>query len=233
MRGGGYIFAALVIMGFTASTEVNSMEGFSVPAHAFSAMTAKDPFAWLEERHGKRAMAWVQGQNRRTLDHFKSDPRYKDFYDTVLSLRANGNSLPSAANPAWIHDGWMYDVQRGVIHPRGILRRVTLGSLRTAAPAWEDLLDIDALSRQEGKNYTLIHGACFGSRCLLLLEDEQLDGKWREFDVGNRIFVNNGFVIDTSVAQLPVWKNWNTLILGERSVEDGRSEQTYVWRVKE
>ena len=38
-------------------------------------------------------------------------------------------------------------------HVRGVLRRTTLASYRTAQPQWETVLDIDALSQAEHANW--------------------------------------------------------------------------------
>jgi prolyl oligopeptidase len=34
-------------------------------------------FAWLEEIHGERAMAWVEECNRETLVRLSDDPRFE------------------------------------------------------------------------------------------------------------------------------------------------------------
>src|SRR5690606_27069716 len=38
-------------------------------AHAGAGTPAPDPFLWLEEIEGKRALEWVDEQNQRSLDH--------------------------------------------------------------------------------------------------------------------------------------------------------------------
>ena len=43
-------------------------------------------------------------------------------------------------------------------HERGIWRRTTLASYRTAAPQWETVLDVDALAKTDGKAW-VFHGA--------------------------------------------------------------------------
>ena len=39
-------------------------------------MADDDPFLWLEEVEGEAALAWVRGQNARTLAALEGDPRY-------------------------------------------------------------------------------------------------------------------------------------------------------------
>lgn len=37
---------------------------------------ADDPFIWLEDWTGPRAMQWVEAENRATVAAFQNDPRY-------------------------------------------------------------------------------------------------------------------------------------------------------------
>ena len=45
-----------------------------------------DPFLWLEERNGEKAMAWVAEQNARTSAELRGDPRYDPYVDTAFEL---------------------------------------------------------------------------------------------------------------------------------------------------
>src|SRR5690606_29301620 len=84
-------------------------------------------------------------------------------------------------------------------HPRGIWRRTTLASYRSAAPEWDVVLDLDALAEEEGENWVW-HGAeCLPpdyTRCLVSLSRGGADASVvREFDVHLRAFVEDGFVL--------------------------------------
>ena len=52
----------------------------------------------------------------------------------------------------------VYNFWRDDTHERGIWRRTSLASYRTAAPQWETVLDVDALAKGEGKAW-VFHGA--------------------------------------------------------------------------
>ena len=43
-----------------------------------------DPYLWLEEVEGERALDWVRGQNTRSLDKLTSDPIYQTNLDQAL-----------------------------------------------------------------------------------------------------------------------------------------------------
>src|SRR5690606_36544798 len=41
-----------------------------------------DNYAWLEDVHGEKQLAWVREQNRAALTTLKADPRYQAHYDS-------------------------------------------------------------------------------------------------------------------------------------------------------
>ena len=44
---------------------------------------------YLDEIHGAQAQDWVERQNRKTVSVLEVDPRYRDFYDQILSAEQN------------------------------------------------------------------------------------------------------------------------------------------------
>ncbi len=50
------------------------------------AVSQTDPYAWLEEVHGTRPLAWVAEQNARSRGILKADPAYQKNYDSILSV---------------------------------------------------------------------------------------------------------------------------------------------------
>ena len=47
---------------------------------------AADPFAWLEDIHSPRSLAWVAAENAKTSARLESDPRYQQFHAEALTL---------------------------------------------------------------------------------------------------------------------------------------------------
>ena len=58
--------------------------------------TADDPFLWLEDVHGERAMAWVEEENARSLAVLKGDPRYEAFHQEALKIVNATDRIPDA-----------------------------------------------------------------------------------------------------------------------------------------
>ena len=105
-----------------------------------------DPWLWLEEVEGDRALAWVAAQNDATLARY-ADERYARDRDAVKAVLDRPDRLPFVSRRA----AWLYNFWQDADHVRGIVRRTTLASYRTDNPTWETVLDVDALATAEGR----------------------------------------------------------------------------------
>src|ERR1700683_3808187 len=104
-------------------------------------MTETDPFLWLEDVEGDKALDWVRAQNARTLTELEADPRYQGLYDTALKIITAEDRI---AYPQFVATGLANFWQDGT-HVRGLWRKTSLASYRSAEPLWDDVLDIDGL----------------------------------------------------------------------------------------
>ena len=58
----------------------------SVDKSPHAAAVPSDPYLWLEDIHGARALEWVRSQNQITFDSLKSDAEYTQDYQVLLSM---------------------------------------------------------------------------------------------------------------------------------------------------
>jgi prolyl oligopeptidase len=176
-------------------------------------MSEDDPFLWLEEVEDDRALDWVRAQNARTLGEIEADPRYQGLYDTALKLVTAQDRIPY---PRFLGDA-VANFWQDNSHVRGLWRRTTLASYRTAEPQWQTILDIDALAAAEGKNWVLAGAATLppaDRRCLIGLSDGGKDAaEWREFDTASGKFVDGGFFLPEG-KQSASWLDDDTLLVG-------------------
>ncbi|RZJ38524.1 MAG: S9 family peptidase, partial [Brevundimonas sp.] len=98
-------------------------------AEGFAQSDASDPYLWLEEVEGERAMAWVRAHNERSLGVLQGDPRYDTLHQQALALVESRDRIPS---PGFNRDGTVDNFWQDAEHVRGIWRRTTLDSYRTA-----------------------------------------------------------------------------------------------------
>lgn len=189
---------------------------------------------WLEEVEGTQALDWVKGQNDRTLKVLEADPRYQGYYEDALKIATSKERIPYGS----IRNGYVYNFWQDETHERGIWRRTSIGSYATAQPAWETILDVDALAKAEGKNWVYKGVSCLppaNTDCLISLSNGGKDATTqREFDVTTKSFVKGGFDIPEAKSDL-VWKDKDTLLIATDWGADGSTltESGYPFVVKE
>ena len=203
----------------------------AVMACAVPALAASTPFEWLENVEGPEASAWVRAENSKTLPVLTGDARFD-------GLKADAAAILSAkdriATPTF-HGKHVYNFWQDATHTRGVWRRTTLDSYRSADPAWETVLDIDALAKAENANWVWKGADCrpvTHDRCLVELSNGGKDAvEIREFDLTTRTFVEGGFRLPES-KQTVEWLDADTLILTRNWGEGTTTESGYGFVVK-
>ena len=174
--------------------------------------TTPDPYRWLEDVKGDRAMAWVKAENLKTTAVLENDARYAAIYKSALNMAQASDRIPYVS----FIGGELYNFWQDSAHVRGIWRKTSLASYRSSAPAWTTVLDVDSLAKSESANWVW-HGADCAPpaerRCLLYLSDGGEDAATiREFDLPSRTFVHNGFVLPKG-KQSTAWMGLDTLLI--------------------
>lgn len=162
-------------------------------AHAQEPAVANDPYQWLEDVTGDKPLDWVRAQNAKTDAALASSPEFKAMEAGIREVLDSDAKIPGVQK---IGD-WYYNFWKDRNHERGIWRRTTLEEYRKPNPAWETIIDLDALNKAEGENWVW-HGAdCLRpeyNRCLVALSRGGADADvTREFDVASRSWVEGGF----------------------------------------
>lgn len=190
-----------------------------------------DPFVWLEDWTGPRAMAWVEAENARTLARLTDDPRYAGFYKDALAIAAAEDRIPT---PDLIN-GRVFNLWRDAAHPQGIWRYTSEADYAGANPAWTTMLDLDALSRSEGRKWVFKGATCLDPDerlCLLHLSDGGEDAvSIREFDLSTGAFVPGGFTLPVSKQDV-AWLDRDTLLVARDWGEGTLTESGYPYIVK-
>ncbi len=126
---------------------------------------APDPYLWLEEVEGERAMAWVKERNAETEGLLKSRPEYKGLRTELLEALNARDRIPGFRRMG----DYVYNLWQDEKNKRGLWRRTTLAEYAKPEPAWETVLDMDALGKLEGKSWVFSGASCLApayQRCL-------------------------------------------------------------------
>jgi len=205
---------------------------FAPTAIAAQDTDADDPYIWLEEIQGERALAKVDQWNADTEAVLTDQPEYplakawaKQILDDTRQI-----ALPDA-----IHGDMVTNLWRDADNPRGLWRIASLESYMAGAPEWRVLIDVDKLGEDEGQSWVW-HGAnCLApeyARCLIALSPGGTDADVvREFDVTTGRFVDGGFTLPEAKSNV-AWFDEDTLFVGTDEGEGSLTDSGYPRLVK-
>ncbi len=193
---------------------------------------ADDPYIWLEEIQGERALAKVDQWNADTEAVLTAQPEYplakawaKQILDDTRQI-----ALPDAIQGDMVTNLW-----RDADNPRGLWRIASLESYMAGAPEWRVLIDVDKLGEDEGQSWVW-HGAnCLApeyARCLIALSPGGTDADVvREFDVTTGRFVDGGFSLPEAKSNV-AWFDEDTLFVGTDEGDGSLTDSGYPRLVK-
>ena len=191
-----------------------------------------DPYLWLEEVDGAGALDFVTAQNRRTLDQF-GGAQFAADRDTLEAIYDRPDNIPMVTR----RGRHLTNLWKDAANPRGLWRRTTLESFRTAKPEWEVLLDMDKLAADEGADWLLAWTASQpgNPRVILSLSRGGSDAvTLREFDMDKKAFVTDGFALPEAKGGV-AWLDTDTLLLTSAfgdgmATTSGYSRTVRLWR---
>ncbi|MXY04540.1 MAG: S9 family peptidase, partial [Gammaproteobacteria bacterium] len=193
-----------------------------------------DPYLWLEDIEGERALAWVAAQNRESEARLTTDPRFAAVEKDAYAVYAAIDRIPYARQAGQR----MLNFWQDEAHVRGLLRSAERQAYLAGEPQWETLLDIDQLAETEGENWVYKGAECLepdASRCLLMLSRGGGDAVVvREFDLDAKRFVTDGFV-SSEAKQSVAWLDADRLLIakagdGFRVTDSGYGAELRLWR---
>ncbi|MBB0968192.1 S9 family peptidase [Dietzia aerolata] len=190
--------------------------------------SSPDPYLFLEEVDSPEALAWIGERSDRTVADLAAGERAEASQARALRI------LDATDRIAWpvLRGRFAYNVWKDGDHPRGLWRRVPWSVLEQGAPAadhpaWETLIDVDALAREEGVNWvyagTVVRRPA-DDRALIRLSRGGADAvEVREFDLAARRFVpasEGGFHLPEAKCSVS-WVDEDTLLLAAPVLPDG------------
>ncbi len=172
-----------------ASDEKAGKVGKKVP----EVIVDEDPYLWLEDVTGDKALEWVRARNAKTQSKFEADPNFNKLRDDLLAILDSDARIPMVNKSG----EYYYNFWRDKKNERGLWRRTTLEEYRKAEPKWEVILDLDKLAKDESENWVWSGVSLLRpkyDRALINLSRGGADATvTREFDMEKREFVQGGF----------------------------------------
>lgn len=192
---------------------------------------ANDPNAWLEEIESPRSLEFAKTENEKTFSVIKTDPHFKLLESELRTIAYAEDRIPWSSPMK----GKYYNFWKDQKNARGLWRRTTLNEYKKNKPSWENIIDLDQLSKDENENWVW-HGAqCLPpkyERCLISLSRGGKDAAVvREFDLQKKQFVKDGFFIPEAKTGAH-WIDENSLFVGTDNGPGSLTDSGYARTVK-
>ena len=189
------------------------LAGSLLAASAGAHSVSPDPFLWLEDVSGDKALDWVRTQNARSQEVLVADPSFAPLRADLRAILDSDARIPLVDKLG----PYYYNFWRDQAHPAGLWRRTTLAEYRKDAPTWDVLIDVDAMNAAENANWVW-HGAdCLKPayrHCLVALSRGGSDADvTREYDLANRRWVHDGFFRAEAKGGM-VWRDADSAYIG-------------------
>lgn len=194
-------------------------------ASTVNAELPDDENLWLEDIYGEEQISWVKDQNAKTLERFH-DGLFDSISDDLRTALDSDDRIPMVTK----RGDHLYNFWRDKTNPKGLWRRTSWDSYRTATPDWEVLLDLDGLAAEEDTAWVWSGAMVRRSdnrRALVLLSPDGGDShRVREFDLDDRAFVDGGFDIPAAKTRL-AWLDDDTVLVATETDADSLTTSSY------
>jgi prolyl oligopeptidase len=178
-----------------------------------SPVAADDPYAWLEEVSGPKAIEWVKQRNAESSRELAEAAGFKALKADLLAILDSKERIPYVSK----RGPYFYNFWRDAKNPKGLWRRTTLEEYRKPEPKWDVIIDVDALASQEKENWVWRNASFLKpayKRALVSLSRGGADATvTREFDVESRTFVKDGFALPEAKSSMS-WIDENSVYVG-------------------
>jgi len=192
--------ALAIALTFSGMTQAYDTQKTSAPAS--SQAGTDDENLWLDDIDGAKQIDWVKARNAETVSKYAEGKDFQALDARILEVLDSDAKIPMVSK---IGDHF-YNFWRDREHPKGLWRRTTLAEYRKDKPAWETVIDLDALAAAEKENWVWHGVQCLkpdDRLCLVSLSRGGADADVvREFDIASRAFVKDGFTLPEAKSQV-------------------------------
>jgi prolyl oligopeptidase len=189
-----------------------SVAGPTAANDAAQAPAPEDRYLWLEDVTGEKPLDWARARNVESAKVLETGD-FAALEKRILDILDSDARIPYVQKLG----PWYYNFWRDAKNPRGLWRRTTLAEYRKEHPAWETVIDLDALGAEEKENWVWHGFDCLKpeyERCLVQLSRGGADADVvREFDLEAKTFLKDGFFLPESKNAVG-WLDANTLYVG-------------------
>jgi len=190
-----------------------------------------DPYIWLEEVEGQKALDTVDRWNEGTFERLKTSDYYNALYDEALAIATSNDRIAYGTQ----YGDYIYNFWRDEENVRGVWRRTSVENYMSPDVEWENLLSIDELAETEKANWVYKGINCLQpayEKCLIQLSDGGKDAStYREWNKTTKSFVEDGFIIPEAKGG-STWADDDTIYLTSDWGEGSLTTSGYPFIIK-
>ena len=192
---------------------------------AESPATPDDPYLWLEDVTAPKSLEWALARNAESAAALETGS-FAATERRILDILDSNARIPEIAKIGRYYYNFWQDAK----NPRGVWRRTTLDEYRKREPAWDKVLDLDALNVAEEENWVWKGADCLRPeyrRCLVALSRGGADATVvREFDLEAKTFVKDGFYLPEAKSNIK-WRDVDSVYVGTDFGQDSLTASGY------
>lgn len=182
-------------------------------ANASASKSMNDPYLWLEDVLGEKALNWAREKNKISKAELEAKPMFKETKERILKILDSKEKIPYITK----YGEHYYNFWKDETHKHGLWRRTSLEEYKKDSPQWETVVDLDKLSADEKENWVWEGESVLEpdyDRALLHLSPGGSDASVvREFDLKSKSFVKDGFALPKAKSSIS-WIDRNNVYVG-------------------
>ena len=192
----------------------------------------EDPYLWLEKIDDPKSLDFARAQDARSKGVLEAVPGFKEGQSRLLAILDAKDKIPYATKQGkYLYNFWQDDA-----NPRGLWRRTSYAEYTKDKPAWDTVIDVDALNKAETASWVWKGASCLYpkyERCLVSLSRGGGDSVVvREFDAAKKTWIAGGFTLPEAKTQIS-WKDLDTVFVGTDFGPGSQTTSGYPRIVKE
>jgi prolyl oligopeptidase len=185
----------------------------AAPTAGASEVAKNDPYLWLEDISGDKALNWAREQNAISTKILEGSPIFSPMRERLLKILDSKEKIPAVHKMGQFYYNFWRDDQ----NVRGLWRRTTLEEFKKEKPKWETVIDLDKLAADEKENWVWQGDRVLYpdyDRTLIELSRGGADASViREFDLTKKEFVKDGFNLPEAKSSI-AWRDRDSLYVG-------------------
>lgn len=194
-------------------------------------LSCMNDYSFLEPIDSPEALEWATDWSDQTVSTLDTVPQRTALKERLLAALDTDDRIPYVSR----RGEKLFNFWRDATHPRGLWRTTTLESYLSGDPAWEVLIDLDALAEAEDENWVWKGAQVRAPEYDLALVKLSRGGAdatvIREFDLVTATFVDTDpFTVPEAKTDIS-WLDRDTLLIGTDTGEGSLTTSGYPARV--